>query len=286
MSAKEKFLTPFREVTGVLKDIGWWLGGTVAFVALARPYWNTTAANIALHVGSGLFLIYATIRALVYRRRNRRFYAALKYVHATIHDIRNILGKELQYLRNIDEFPDLPEEVLTDASIKSLHEVLQGILDAASSCFRELTGYPCTAVLIMPEHSKEDGDHLKARLYSCNAPNERIKAAKPHKAGLVVQAFKSTSVICGSDLREEMKKGNFVKRDGEETFKWYSSTMLCHFKVCGEPWGVLAIDSPQPKNFRPYYGELICAFADACGLAFVLSEHGDLGNYVYQTTKN
>ena len=209
----------------------------------------------------------------------------MKYVHEVIHDLRNQLGEELQYLEETDELPDLDEKLLTDASIQSLYEALQEILDSASSCFRELTGTHCTAVLIMPEQSEEDGKHFKSRLYSCNAPPERTKHSLPHKSGMVVKAFTSDTVLICNDLLKEMSNGNFEK-GYDDPFKWYRSTMLCHFKVCGDPWGILSIDAPTTRVFRYYYNDVICAFADACGLAFTLSEHGDFGNHVYQTNKN
>lgn len=277
MKLVEKILGPFREVTGVLKDFGWWLGGVVAAIALIKPYWDSTGLSVTLHVAATIFLCYAFIRAVVYRGRNRRIYKALKYVHGVIHDLRNQVGEELKYREVADTGKS--DERATDATIQSLHQALQNVLDAASGCFRELTGEACTAVLIMPAQSEEDGKHFKARLYSSNAPPERTKASRPHKSGLVTQAFKLPSVICSPDLRKEMEAGNFDKRDHEDPFKWYLSAILCHFKVSGEPWGVLAIDSPKAKAFRPYYNDLICAFADTCGLAFVLSEHGIFGHH-------
>lgn len=281
---KEKFLAPFKEVTGVLKDIGWWLATLAAAFYFVRPYLGSQPANAGFHTASGILLFYALIRSIVYRRRNRRLYKAFRYVHQLMHKLRDHIGDELSHLDKLGDadIPDVPEEVLTKATIDSLTMILQDILDNASQCFRELTGLSCTSVLIMPERDEIHGNHFKSRLYSSDASNERIKSARPHKVGLVPMAFKSNDVCCFADLKEEMQKGNFVKRDPEDTFKWYRSAIMCHFKVCNDRWGVLVIDSPTVKAFRPYYNELLCAFSDALGLAFELSEHGDLGNHVYQ----
>lgn len=286
MKIKEAIIAPFREVTGVLKDVGWWLGGAVAVVTIAKPYWDSVALSITLHTAAAIFLLYALVRAIVYRRRNRRIYKATAFVHGLVHDLRNQIGCELTFMRQADkngQLPAISEDVRRSATIQALSSALQEILDSASRCFQELTGAHCTAVLIMPEQSSEDGRHFKARLYSSNAPGERTKKPKPHKSGLVAQAFKEPQVVCCPDLVEEMKKGNFDKRGEDNPFKWYRAAMLCHFKVCGEPWGILAIDSPEVKIFRPYYNDLICAFADACGLVFIMSELGNFGNHVYRT---
>ena len=286
MKFKEVILAPFREITGVLKDVGWWIGGAIAVVTVAKPYWDSVALSITLHTAAALFLLYALIRAVVYRRRNRRIYAALQHVHSLVHDLRNRLGELLRHSRAVDRGASLPpfdEGAQRTAVIQALTESLQDILNSASRCFRDLTACPCTAVLIMPEQSQDDGKHFKARRYSDNAPPERTAKPRPHKSGLVIEAFREAQVVCCPDLSEEMKKGNFDKRGEGDPFKWYRSAMLCHFKVCGEPWGILAIDSPEVKIFRPYYNELICAFADACGLVFIMSELGTFGNNVYNT---
>jgi hypothetical protein len=286
MSLKEKIVAPFRDFTGTLKDVAWWVGGAIGVYVLVRPHWNSLWMNVTVHSIASVFLSYAVIRAAVYRKRNIRIFTASKHAHSLIHNLRNRLSQELTYVDNSIGYAEVTEKDVRDASIQSLSESLQEIIDSASLFFSDLTGCPCTAVLLMPEHTPTDGNHLKARLYSLNASGERKKAAKPHKTGLILQAFKGSDVIVCPELADEMKKGNFDKRGESEPFKYYKSCILCHFKVRNEAWGVLSIDSPRIKAFRPPHRDLLCLFADACALAFVLSEHGDFGNHVYQPAKN
>lgn len=257
MSFKDDILAPARQFTGVLKDFFWWLAGLGIVVGLAKTYLGPEWFSVCVQTVAVILISYFFIRSSVYRRRNNRIYQATKFIHTAIHNLRNRLGQELEYLDQFSEESTPTEEAMADASIQVLHEVLQEIVNACSSFFRELTGHQCVAVLLMPERSEEDGAHFKARLYSINASRERTEQARPHKSGLIADAFKATGVLCCPDLKEEMKKGNFGKRGDNDPFKWYRSTMLCHFKVQGEPWGILSLDSPKIRAFRPHYAELL-----------------------------
>lgn len=278
----------FRTLTGLLKDCWWWIALIVAGYFALRESIGAQATSVSVHVVSAILLFYVTVRAFVYRRRTKRIYKAFEYLHKVNHEIRDVLGKELGFLIDSDhyKFDNVTEEELKTASDDALRNVLQMILDQTGYFFEEVTGAPCTAVLLMPEHDDQNGDHFRARLYSSNATRERVDSRPCHKQGLVFKAFQSTEAVLCKNLRSELKKGNFVRSRGDaDPFKWYETALMAHFKVQGERWGVLSVDSKKKNIFYEEYKSILCAFADSCGIAFSLAEHGDLGNEIYCNKK-
>ncbi len=273
----------FKEVTDFLKNIGWWITTAVAFAYFFKSVLADTPSVVIVLLS--VFLIYSSVRAYVYRRRYRSICGSFEHLHSINKEIQTTLGTEISYLSSaeeslVDEVADSDKE---KASAEVLHKLLQEILDCAARAFKEATSYECTAVLMMPEQSSEDGQHFIGRIYSRNVSNERLATRAPHKGGLIDDAFKSTDVHYYADLKKELHKGNFVKarKKDDNPLSWYRSTVLTSFRVMGEPWGVLCIDSPVENAFRHDVTGLLPIFADACSIAFSAAQHGDFGNIVY-----
>jgi hypothetical protein len=274
----------FREITGVLKDIGWWLASATAAALAIYSFLGKYATSAVAYLGATILLFYAVVRVIAYRRKVKRMYRAMGFTHDTCHLVRDTLGKEMAYFEaaEAEVIQSTPPEALEEATSAALQELLQKILNNTSYAFRELTGRNCTAVLLMPQKTEADGWHFLTTLYSSDTSNERIEAQQPHKGGLVKQAFESNEALHFPDLSKELKKGNFVKaRDDEDPFRWYRSAMMAHFKVQGARWGILSVDSTSTGAFSDDYKSFLCSFSDALAIAFSLAECGDLGNSVY-----
>jgi len=285
LSLKHPVFERFRAFTGLLKDFGWWLAAIFAGVGIAISFLGQNAVNYAIHFLTSILLVYTILRISSYRKRAQRFHNAMRYVHQLTHDIRDTLGEELGFLeRAADErFDSVSEAEEENALVASLHKCLQKVLNSASKCFKELTGKACTAVLLMPEQDQEHGRHFLAMVYSSDACEERKETKKAHRGGLVKEAFESGQALHFADFEVELKKAKFVNSRGDEDpFRWYRSAVMTHFKVQGEKWGVLSIDSIETNIFIDDYRQLLCAFADACGIVFSIAQHGDLGNAVYE----
>lgn len=275
----------FRTVTGLLKDFGWWLAGIVAGVGVAISFLGQVAVGYAVLCLTSILLGYAIVRIRSYRKRAQRFHSAMRFVHQLTHDIRDTLSDELGYLEKAveDRFETVTEDEEEKASGASLHKCLQKILSSVSKCFKELTGTPCTAVLLMPEQDSEHGRHFLAMMYSNDASEERKDSKKAHRGGLVKEAFDSSQPLHFADFKVEVEKAKFVNSRGDrDPFRWYRSAVMTHFKVQGKPWGVLSVDSTEANTFIDEYREILCAFADACGIIFSLAQLGGLGNEVYE----
>jgi transcriptional regulator with GAF, ATPase, and Fis domain len=275
----------FREVTGLLKDIGWWIAGVIAVSAFLYSWFGPYATSVVTHSTASILLVYAVMRAVAYRNKIKRLFRALTFTHDTCHHIRDTLAAEMKFLADADKktIDETSEAEFDESSVAALQTLLQKILDNTSYAFREITGKNCTAVLLMPQHSEHDGWHFLAQMYSSDTSNERVNSKKAHRGGLVKQAFDGNDAFNFPDLSKELKKGNFVRaRDDAEPFKWYKSSMMAHFKVQSERWGVLSVDSTTTGAFTDEYKSLLCAFSDALGIAFSLAETGDLGNAIYE----
>lgn len=275
----------FRDATGLLKDVLWWIAAAIAAATFLYTYSGQLWLNVTMHITASLLMLYAVNQLMVYRTRNKKLYRSFVFIHKLVHDLRDTLGEELKAKKACSDQVKAEAEVnaSTKADVEVLSVMLQRILDSASHCFKEVTGHPCTSVLIMPEHDSKLGDVFVSRMYSNNASPERTQSSKPHRLGLIPMAFEATDVTTFPQLKAELTKGNFDKRGNEEPLQWYSSAMMCHFRVAGEKWGVLSIDSPTQGALRSHYAHLLCSFADALGLAFELSQLEILGLYVKPT---
>jgi len=267
-----------------LKD-AFWLVGTVA--AITYGIWNRLGpayATHAFHALAGIGLVYCVIRAQVYRNRSHRLFTATRYVHRLMHEMRNRMGIEAKIFESLpaNHQASISKEARIGAAAEVLSGLLQMVLDSAESFFRELTGENCHAVLIMPHRSEDEGRHFKSVLYSRSTDPERIASTKPHRVGLIPEAFDDCGVVVVDDYEEEMRKGRLIPRDKDHPFKFYRSAILCHFKVSGERFGVLAVDSTVRKVFHHRCAELLCLFSDALGLSFELLDLNTLGHEAYE----
>jgi transcriptional regulator with GAF, ATPase, and Fis domain len=280
----------FKNFTGFCKDVSWWAGIAAACGLFIYNYFNKDVTHLSHAIG-GSAAIYMIMRVFAYRRKLKRVYKAHQYIHSTAHSFRDTLSDELDHADRASEeaIDAVTDQEFEESSISALNALLQVVVDNTAYAFREMTNRECTAVLLMPEVDAKDGLRFKSMIYSSGTARNRKASTKPHTSKFIRKVFDSTGVVLADDFGELKSKGEYdVIRNPEKPFEWYRSAILCHFKVQHKPWGILAVDSPSKNAFILDYGEIICAFADLCGLSFVLSKHGDLGNVIYdhKTTKS
>ena len=277
----------FNKIVTTCKNL-WTIGGIVGLLTAAVYAWLIQNPSLWYALPVALFGA-TTIGLFLYaerlRRKVERYYRCFDSIHLLTHQIRDTLDKEgaaIDAYATVDE-KNQPEGSLDDLTERredaALKELLVQILDKAQIAYSELTGKNVTALILMPCISELDGRHFKAYLYSGNACSNRKKSSSIIKGGLAQKAFNADAPLYFPNLKSEMQKGNFVKgRSADNPFQWYRSAVMAHFKVGGERYGVLSIDCVDEKAFREKQLPLLAAFADACALAFNLSDFGILGN--------
>ena len=280
----------FKNFTGFCKDVSWWGGIALAVALFVYNYFNKDVTHLS-HAIAGIALVYMVMRVFAYRRKLKRVYKANQYVHSAAHFLRDALGEELSHADNASEeaIDAVTDDEFETSSIAALNRILQSIVDNTAYAFREMTNRECTAVLLMPENDLRNGIIFKSKVYSSGTSRKRIASTKPHTSKFLRKVFDATGVIIVESFKDLLAKGEYdVTRNPDKPFEWHQSAILCHFKVQGQTWGILAVDSPSKRTFILEYGEILCAFADLCGLSIVLSKHGDLGNVIYEhkTTKS
>ena len=263
----DRLTKSFESVTKIARDIGWWVGMITAVSATGFFFLKTQTQIAALLVLVGVGSIYATIRAFVYRRRNKRILKGHRYVHQLMQELTGL------YTRELGKPPcrDGTSHISSTCQKRLNADALTAILDAAAHCFRETTGRPCTASLIMPCYSEHDGYYLKSVLYSSDTDSNRRKGVKPQKGGLTKEAMASNVPLYFSDYKRELTMEKFVIHR-PDIFQWARSGFMSSFSVCGEKWGILNIDSPEKNAFHESHGELVAAFSEACALICTLDE--------------
>lgn len=269
-SCKE-LLERFNSVSNTLRNLAWWLalGG-----GIAASWWGINRADKPWQVLStvvSVAFIYSLIRAFSYRRRMKMVQNSFCYLHRLTHQLRDAFNPGPSTVQN-----DIVTATTVTLSISGnaaaeleTMTLLQQILDNAAHCFREMTGSSITASLIMPGQDGQHGTYLESVLYCSDTDPERIRNKAKQKGGLSLKAFEADTPLLFRDYEAELKKGNFIQFR-EDWRKWYLSGFMAHFKVNGERWGVLNLDSPRKRVFHKNQSELVAAFADACGLVFNL----------------
>ena len=274
-SLREKFAA----VTGFVKDTIWWLtaiffvvgGGGVAVVhrfIAKSPFILLLIAGLLGFVGVGILAVFA----LYYQRRCWRYARAGFYVHHLTHDLRDKLV--YQKVKELLASTTPPGETKKLASYQK--ELLRDILDNAAHAFRCLTGDEwCVASLLMPED--EGGKEvLKSVMYCSDVDPERVKSSCAQTGGLAFLVLRSSTAQIYNDYEKELAHGLFEEHR-KDWRNWYMSGIMAHFNVGGKPWGVFNVDSRKKGIFRSDHKNLLCAFADACGLVFGLGNIADKG---------
>jgi hypothetical protein len=268
----EKVVEKFNYGSTTVRNVAWWvagIGGTAAAVweiRTADKTWKVVSAIIAVA------FVYALIRAYSYRRRLKMVQKGFCYIHRLTHQLRDAFDKNRTTMaEGTTALATALSKSISDSTVTEIQAVtlLQQVLDNAAHCFREITGQSCTATLILPGRSDNDGDYLESVLYCSDTDPERIKDTPKQKGGLCHKAFRADIPLLFDDYELEMKKGNFAQFR-QDWKRWYLCGYMCHFKVNGERWGVLNLDSPKKRVFHQSQAELIAAFADTCGLVFNL----------------
>jgi hypothetical protein len=269
----KRFLDNFNSYASAARNAAWIVG---VVLAVASFVWALSTADKIWKILTTcvcLALLYALIRAHSYRRRLKMTQKGFRYIHRLTHQLRNAFDESPLVAVVAEEGAAGLAEPLNAVRVEELQmmTLLQQILDNTAHCFREITGHSCTTSLILPGRSDSDGDYLQSVLYCSDADPERTQSPPKQRGGLCHMAFNAGAPMLFNDYEQEMKKGNFIVFRSDWG-RWYLSGYMAHFKVDGERWGLLNIDSPRRNAFHDNQAELVAAFADACGLVFNLCD--------------
>jgi hypothetical protein len=235
----------------------WSIPAVSGYIGIALSLWSVIVDRL---VYTAIVLTILSIILALYLfavNRKCKVYKPYKKVDVDVHKLTYHVHDLVTKLRHAPE-----QEWKMQAAIAT-----KSVLTDASNMFTTLTGYPCTASLMLPI-SPDNGNPVPERLlqtvqYCHNAKPERESQKSSGIAigkGVPGRAFTSGDVITWRD-----SDSNFVSTRTEHR-KYYASGMCCPIRSGLEFIGLVNIDCLAEDGFSDtLHRELGAAVANAIG---------------------